>query len=348
MSMHDPRSILIDAVIALRSVGFTLGTSDLVAALQAVDKGWGRDSLEELKQVARLLWCHSLSENRVFDAVWTSSADTTERSPASLSLPPTISLLPDPEDETPPSRPQPEMRINVEPPSVPEERGPASEPFVPEPTQDTTELRTYWPITRRAMIYAWRHLRRPVPEGPADLLDIKATVEQAARRGFFLAPICRRRERNHAHLILMADQQGSMVPFHRFTREMIETVKYQSTLGEVDVYYFHNVPAGHVYEDPYLLKPIVLEQVYAQCSYDTSVLIVSDAGAARGRRGWDRIRATASFLVRLEQQTTLIAWLNPMPEERWPGTSAQVIAHLIKMFQVDPDSFSNAIDIIRG
>jgi hypothetical protein len=48
--------------------------------------------------------------------------------------------------------------------------------------------------------------------------------------------------------------------------------------------------------------------------------------------------------------TPLIAWLNPMPRERWAGSSAQVIANLLHghMFQMDPDGFSNAIDVVRG
>jgi hypothetical protein len=37
-----------------------------------------------------------------------------------------------------------------------------------------------------------------------------------------------------------------------------------------------------------------------------------------------------------------------MPADRWPGTSAQIIAHLAPMFQMDPDDFSNAIDVVRG
>jgi hypothetical protein len=39
-----------------------------------------------------------------------------------------------------------------------------------------------------------------------------------------------------------------------------------------------------------------------------------------------------------------------MPAERWPRTSAQVIAGMLhnRMFQMDPDGFNNAIDVIRG
>jgi uncharacterized protein with von Willebrand factor type A (vWA) domain len=148
--------------------------------------------------------------------------------------------------------------------------------------------------------------------------------------------------------MLFIDQGGSMVPFHRFTRDMVETACYESTLEQVYVFYFHNVPAEHVYLDPYRTKPIELRQALAQCSDDMSVLIVSEAGAARGYRRRERIRDTTAFLSQLGRRTSLVAWLNPMPVDRWPGTSAQIIAYLAPMFQMGPDGFSNAIDIVRG
>jgi uncharacterized protein with von Willebrand factor type A (vWA) domain len=198
------------------------------------------------------------------------------------------------------------------------------------------------------MVYTWRYLRRPVKDGPRDVLNIDVTVEQTARQGFFLNPAYERRESNHAHLVMMVDQGGSMIPFHRFTRHLVETACEESTIRQVDVMYFHNVPPPSVFRDPYLTEPLVLEQALEDCTPDSSVLLVSDAGAARGYRSMTRIRATTEFLVRLKQRTNLIAWLNPMPQARWRSTSAQFIRRLVPMFQMDRDGFSNAIDVLRG
>jgi uncharacterized protein with von Willebrand factor type A (vWA) domain len=78
------------------------------------------------------------------------------------------------------------------------------------------------------------------------------------------------------------------------------------------------------------------------------VLIVSDAGAARGSRRLERIGATTKLLGRLKLRTRLLAWLNPMPQERWEGTSAHMISCLVRMFQMDPDGCSAALDVVRG
>jgi uncharacterized protein with von Willebrand factor type A (vWA) domain len=210
------------------------------------------------------------------------------------------------------------------------------------------DLQAYWPVSRRFMLYAWRYLRRPVADGPADVIDIHATVERAARQGFYLSPVHRRRERNDAHLILLIDQGGSMAPFHHLTRDLTQTALYESNIQRVEVFYFHDVWSSDLYLDPYRTLLVSAEAALRECSNDSSVLVVSDGGAARGRRELERARDTARFLHRLKHHTSLLAWLNPMPVDRWADTSAQTVSHLVPMFQMNPDGFSSAIDVLRG
>jgi uncharacterized protein with von Willebrand factor type A (vWA) domain len=213
---------------------------------------------------------------------------------------------------------------------------------------EVRELRTYWPVSRRSMVYTWRYLRRPVKDGPRDVLNIEATVEHSARQGFFLQSVYERRENNYAHLIMLVDQGGSMMPFHRFTRDLVDTAGNESSLERVDIAYFHNVPPANVFRNPHLTEQLPLDELLAGGSTDSSILVVSDAGAARGYRNINRIRATTDFLVNIKSLTTLIAWLNPMPKPRWSGTSAQFIERLVPMFPMDDDGFSNAVDVLRG
>jgi uncharacterized protein len=200
------------------------------------------------------------------------------------------------------------------------------------------------------MSYAWRYLRRPVAEGPATILDVQATVAVVTRQGFYLSPVLKRGDRNQARLVLLIDQNGSMMPFHRFTRDLVDTASGDGSLtaDQVAVYYFHNIPAEFLYGDGFLTQPVALSTVLASIDSDTSVLLVSDGGAARGYRRLERVRATAGFLLKLRRVTNLIAWLNPMPRDRWEGSSADIMANIVPMFQMDEDGLSNAIDIVRG
>lgn len=352
----DYADFLVAVFVALRHSGMVLGVGELHAVLRIATEYWNGDKEEELKALVQLVWCHSSPEEQAFEQVWAevfAVSGTDEPSDIGRDKPEPEPL---PKHTPTPNKGKPDRQSVEEQTPAPPEKPPRWEPlpfqvpFTPALIDDRFELGNYWPISRRQMVYAWRYLRRPLADGPQDVLDIAATVEQTTQHGLFLGPVYRRRERNHAHLLLLIDQNGSMVPFHRFTRDLVETACHESTIEQVDGYYFHNVLAESVYTDPHMTEPVKLAHVLAHCTTDTSVLLVSDAGAARGYRRLERIRATSTVLRQVERSTPLVAWLNPMPEERWSGSSAQIIANLLhgRMFQMDPDGFSRAIDVVRG
>jgi hypothetical protein len=333
---------------------FNLGMREYLAALDALQGGFGIADRDELKLILQLLWCHSLAQQAQFELIWGEVADQPISNPASnevqsrsdRSAKPPPGPLPQPPQRQPVPVPQEVTELQPSPAEL--EPLALQPPLTPTDIDDLPELQTYWPISRRSMAYAWRYLRRPRPDGPPDVLDIPLTVEQVAKAGFFLAPIYHRRVINHAHLLLLVDQGGSMTPFHRFSRDLVETAQVESNLARVDVYYFHNAPMTHLYRDPHLTQPIELQTVWSVCDPDTSVLIFSDAGAARGYQRIERVRMTTEFLVQLQQRTSLIGWLNPMPTDRWAGASAEMISYLVTMEQMDDDGFSNLIEVIRG
>jgi uncharacterized protein len=351
MTESEAEELLIKVFLRLKHIGLSLGLDELLDAVRAYKGGWGHGSTDDLRQLARLLWCNSLESTRDFNVAWDDVISAAAPEPRLPELPqsvpppaggtdaPEVPIAPPPAAQTAPATALEAQTLGTVP---------VQAPFMPVTLDESMRLDSYWPVTRRTMSYSWRYLRRMVADGPADVLDVRATVEHAARQGFYLAPIFRQRQLNHAHLILLLDQNGSMVPFHRFTRDVSETAVRESALTQVEVYYFHNVAADHLYQDPYLTEQISWAAAMARWEGETSVLIVSDAGAARGFRRLPRIRATAEFLARLRQHTTLVAWLNPVPEARWPDTSAASIRQFVQMYQMDPDGFSSAIDVVRG
>lgn len=352
MNSFNPEDLVNRAFVRLRQSGFQLGVAELLAALKAA-RQFG-ETPEDLAETLKILWCHSLSEQSQFDPIWQSLlvSSTPREQPQKSPLKEPISQPPQVRVEEPQELPSPSPQESVTEikPEPKLESLPVQAPFRFAEIEDTSALQAYYPINRRSMVYNWRYLRRLVADGPLDVLDVDATIEQATRQGFYLAPVYRRREQNYAHLLLLVDQNGSMTPFHRFSRDLVETARYEGGLApeKANVFYFHNLPAASVYQDVYLTEPIELKTVLSSCDNETSVLIVSDAGAARGYRKLERIRATTSFLFQLKRHTSLIAWLNPMPEERWIGSSAEIIAHLVSMYEMDNDGLSKAIDIVRG
>ena len=43
-----------------------------------------------------------------------------------------------------------------------------------------------------------------------------------------------------------------------------------------------------------------------------------------------------------------MAWLNPMPQERWAGTTAEAIAQQVPMFEFNRAGLEQAIGALRG
>jgi len=330
---------------------FGLGMREYLAAVRAIRGGFGGDQRSELKLTLQLLWCHSLDHHAQFELIWDEVAAA---QPTPIKQEKRLEEAESQSQKSSKIKPQSEKPVLSQEVATQRSEARSLQPLAVQPpllstsTDNLPILQTDWPISRRAMAYAWRYLRRPRPEGPADILDIAATVEQVARSGFFLAPVYRRREVNYAHLLLLIDQGGSMEPFHRFGRDLVETAKQSSMLTQIDVCYFHNVPTTHVYRDSHLTQPVKLAALQSLCDSETSVLIFSDAGAARGFQRMERVRATTQLLAQLQQYTALIGWLNPMPAERWEQSSAQMIAYLTAMETINKDGFSNLIEIVRG
>lgn len=356
MSSFAPRDLVFRTFLQLRRSSFQLGVGEYMAALEAVEGGFG-DDLASLEDTLKLLWCHSLSEHSQFEATWSViQAEVTDNQRSKPPFPGFRQGQPLP--QKPSAQPVQTQTAPIPQPEVPlqPQRGPTlgslpiQAPSLLMGEEESATLQAYYPISRRSMVYNWRYLRRPVADGPKDVLDIDATVQQVARQGFYLSPVYVRRSRNDARLLLLIDQNGSMTPFHHFTRDLVETAQQDRGLdpAQVKTFYFQNVPAGSVFQDAYLTKPVPLATALEGCDQATSVIIVSDGGAARGYRLRDRVRGTTRFLVQLKRRTSLIAWLNPMPKLRWVGSSAEVIAKSVSMFQMDSEGLNNAIDVVRG
>ncbi len=216
--------------------------------------------------------------------------------------------------------------------------------------QSTIDLPSdFFPVTQRQMKQIWRYLRRPVREGKPTQLDVKATINHIGNQGILIEPVLIPSRVNRAELLLIIDQDGSMVPFHAFSHRLAETALGGGRLGKTGIYYFHNCPVEYLYRDRYHQEAELVSHVVSHiCSERTAVLIFSDGGAARGGNSQERYQLTEEFLTKLQQRVRHIAWLNPMPKKRWFGTTAGKISTLVPMFEATRPSLQDAISVLRG
>ncbi len=349
MNASDHREFLIRVFLKLRRRDVELGVSDLLAGLRLLDGDWPFDGLDELQQDVQRLWCYAWEHKHVFQEVWREEEQHEPVEDAPAIPPPPAPPLPDsglrPQEAAALPRTAPTESVAAPPGESVLSTLPVRAPSA---AGSRAELSIRWPLTPRAMAYGWQYLRRMRPDGPLKEIDFDATVNRIAREGRFIAPVFRRTLRHHARLLLLIDRRGSMTPFHSLTNDLLATARQAPTIEWLEVRYFHDVVTGTLYADPLLNDPLTLDEALAGCGPNTSVLIVGDAGAARGHLDSDRVLATVEMIAALRRFSSRLAWLNPMPRERWLRTSAQVIQHLLPMFPLDQDGLTDAVKAVRG
>jgi uncharacterized protein with von Willebrand factor type A (vWA) domain len=140
-----------------------------------------------------------------------------------------------------------------------------------------------------------------------------------------------------------------MVPFHNLSDQLVETANRGRVSSLTSAYFFHDYPDYFVFSDRERRKPVPLAHLLADLPQRTAVLILSDAGAARGHLDETRYRQTLHFLSKVRQQRLrYLAWLNPMPHHRWPATTASLIARDVPMFELSSRGMTSALATLRG
>jgi len=374
---------LLDIFNSLRQRhGLPLGVEEYLAVVRSLEAGFGIANREELEQLCCMLWAKSEEENRLiqrlFGEMWVqiellpenSNSSTQENPPTSLSETEsdadTSSLISDSQtaennqscsietstpEEPQPDEPLPDLDI---PPTI-----------TPEPVQAVQAVRSsrsdreikrpryvllteYFPVTKRQMKQCWRSLRRPRRQGVPTELDVEATIAKIGRQGILLQPVLMPPRTNRSDLVLLIDQEGSMVPFHELSRQLVGTAERGGRLRTTNVYYFHDYPDEYLYHHPAMLDAKPVSEFLDDIDERAAVLIVSDAGAARGNFDQERVDNTKVWIEQLQQSVRYFAWLNPMPSESWQQSTAGEIARFVSMFEMSSQGMNAAISVLRG
>jgi uncharacterized protein with von Willebrand factor type A (vWA) domain len=346
--------------------GVPLGVSDYLEAIETIRGGMGLEDNDRFKELLHLFWAKSREDQELFDTAFAELVEphlkiiTTPipRTPTSTGPPPTTPEPTTTAPQPPPSSPEPQPQLQPQEVQQPQPEKvilPASavkQSFVLE--TDFTESPHYYqltprlPLNRRDMAGVWRQLRRPQRVGVPEELDVEGTIDSICRTGLLLRPVLQPRRRNLARLLVLMDQQGSMVPFVPLIEAAIESISRGGLLGKIDCYYFHDCPEQFLYQCSTLTNAWPLEEVLQEKAKGNSVLIISDGGAARGYYDGMRVTDTKTFLQTLSTYTYLYAWLNPMPQNRWLTTTAEDIANMVPMFPLEREGLEDAVNILRG
>lgn len=216
-------------------------------------------------------------------------------------------------------------------------------------------VRKFVPFRRRSFEQVWRSFKntggamRTTKE-----IDIPGTIQQLNRRGFIHQPTYQYDYKIRANVISFVDHKGSMLAYKHLANAILDSAETGAGV-ELERLYFYNAPQALNIEDNgwqnYVFKnkshsqPVPLKKANPK---QLPLLIISDAGAATGGLNIDRIKATEKFLRALYKQTHKIAWLNPIPQDRWAKTSADIICELVNMYEATEAGLLQAIKLWNG
>ncbi|WP_017660037.1 hypothetical protein [Baaleninema simplex] len=359
MSETWPPLPLFDLFLEVREP-LGLRPDDYHLLLDALDRGFGCESLDNLKQTCRLLWLKTHDDRTIayFDAVFDryvsrnppQTREEEDRQPGdgSSTTATTADLRPAPTVPRPPQPQQPQPRplqtLGALREGDPQLHQTSEKGYILKPTD--------FPFQPRLARRSWRRLRQIARLGTTGNVDIPAAIAAIARDRVCLTVPLEPKRVNLLELVFFIDRDGSMVPFHIPCDRLLATVE-PKRFFRVEQYYFRNVPERSVYLRPKGAQTKLLDELLPSLSDTrTAAIVLSDAGAARRGYNTPRVELTEQFLEALRPWVRAIAWLNPMPSERWLGTTAEEVRECLEaigggMFELSHDGLNDAVDFVR-
>ncbi len=343
--------------------GAALGMRDYLDALRALEGGHGGCEPAQLRRLCEILWARNEEEQRTI-AQWFEAITPLPNDALSC-----LTELFEPRPEPfPPGTPATANSDGMEPAAEKTSPAPprARVSFAPAATGqglglprleaspllvDTYVLRPRPLMSMRQLALLWRRLRRSQRLGVKQELDLPGSVRRRCELGVLQRPVLRSCRRNTARLLVLADASPSMAPWMSFL-QVLEASLAHGRLGEVALRWFNNVPGSSLQASARLAAAADQdgrEEVLRRFA-GAAVLVVSDAGSARRGHSRRRVRRTKAFLDSASRWGCQVVWINPMPEQRWSGTSAERIAAEgpVLMLPLDGVNLSRAVDSLLG
>ena len=213
-------------------------------------------------------------------------------------------------------------------------------------------------LDTRQLSLALKKLRALERTGPADELDLEATIDRTAREGGELELVFRAPPENRLGLLLAVDIGGSMWPYRELVDLLFSVAHRARHFKQFDHVYFHNCIYEQVYEDARFHGQIPLADLFRRFDRETRLVLVGDAHMFPGEIT-DRFGAVnwvernqqpgAVYLRRLRDHFRRCAWLNPMEPAAWSAPSVRLIREIFPMYPLTVKGVEDlAKDLSKG
>jgi len=198
------------------------------------------------------------------------------------------------------------------------------------------------PLSRAQMGEALKRLRRLMPAGPKDVVNVDKTIYQTMRNAGEIEISFDRRLADKLKVLLLIDNGGWSMDPHI---ETVQTLFHyaQAQFRELSIYYFHNTVRDQVWCDPQRRnKPETVESLIRR-DPETRLILVGDASMDPDELLRKNSQTTLEFRQKMPSidQLKLLAgyfrhsvWLNPKAEDLWKFNETVVLIR--KIFPMFP------------
>jgi len=208
------------------------------------------------------------------------------------------------------------------------------------------------PLTEFQIGEALKRLRRMIPSGPRDVVNVDKTIYATMRNAGEIDIIFDRRLADRLKVILMIDNGGwSMDPYVDIVQVLFHYAQFQ--FKELEIYYFHNTIYSKVWLDPNRFKKPVSVEDLLRSDPETRLIIVGDASMAPYELanqhgaiyvGQNELRPSLDYLKFLAGTFRHAVWLNPQSQDSWFYTwTVRQVAAIFPMFELSLDGLEKAV-----
>lgn len=213
------------------------------------------------------------------------------------------------------------------------------------------------PLTQSQIGEALRRLRRLMPTGPRDVVNVDKTIYETMRNAGEIDIVFDRRLTDRLKVMLLIDNGGwSMEPYI----EVVQTLFHyaSSQFKDLKIFFFHNTIYSRIWADPQrYYKPQDVDELI-RWDPETRVIIVGDANMAP----YELMHPNGAIYVDAKPSGTSIerlrfiagtfphsVWLNPMPSDEWYySTTVKAIRQVFTMYELTLDGLEKAVQFLTS
>ncbi|MFC1844325.1 VWA domain-containing protein [Thermodesulfobacteriota bacterium] len=208
------------------------------------------------------------------------------------------------------------------------------------------------PLNQARIGEALKRLRKLVPAGARDRINIEKTITRTVKIGGEIEIVFEQDLKDRLKVILAIDNGGwSMEPHVKTVQTLFDYARTQ--FKELKTYYFHNTIYDTLWKDPSRSKkPYPIDDLQ-RLDPETRFIIMGDASMApfelATRDGSIHIqerngRTSLESLQYIAKTFSHIAWLNPIQENMWRySPTIAMIQQVFPMFELSLDGLEKAV-----